>query len=364
MATNQITGTITTGVTLTSALYDAPVTVTNTANVSGGAYGIYAKTDWTIDNAGTIAAGSGAGHRGVFLADGGAVTNEASGSIGGGQHGVIINGAAGTVDNSGTITGTTDYGVGLGDGGSVTNAATGTISGHRYGVSAEGTSATVENAGTISGGIDSVGLRASGTNRLIVDAGVVFTGNVVANAGAANTLELASSASAGTIFGIGSQYQNFQTVTIDSGASWTVGGTESGLRSETIDGFNSNDRFDVTDLKFSANDAVTLNGSDQLVVDDAGGNLTIQLNASVTGDRFVLADDGHGGTFVEARAIVGPGSTVSGLSASNGGGIIISSGGTAVGDAIGAGGLEIVLSGGTASGSIFHQFSMEMLSPT
>jgi hypothetical protein len=344
MATNQITGTITTGVTLTSALYDDPVTVTNTANVSGGAYGIYAKTDWTIDNAGTIAAGSGAGHRGVFLADGGAVTNEASGSIGGGQHGVIINGAAGTVDNSGTITGIMGgEGVYLRAGGSVTNAATGTISGHRYGVSAEGTSATVENAGTISGGIDSVGLRASGTNRLIVDAGVVFTGNVVANAGAANTLELASSASAGTIFGIGSQYQNFQTVTIDSGASWTVGGTEAGLRSETIDGFNSND---------------------QLVVDDAGGNLTIQLDASVTGDRFVLADDGHSGTFVEARAIVGPGSTVSGLSASNGGGIIISSGGTAVGDAIGAGGLEIVLSGGTASGSIFHQFSMEMLSPT
>ncbi len=74
------------------------------ANVSGGIYGIYAATDWTIDNAGTIAAGSGAGHRGVFLADGGAVTNAASGAISG-YDGVRITNAAGTVDNSGTITG-------------------------------------------------------------------------------------------------------------------------------------------------------------------------------------------------------------------------------------------------------------------
>ena len=58
MSTNQITGTITTGVNLASGAYDNPVTVTNTGNVSGSAYGIYAATNWTIDNAGTIAVSS------------------------------------------------------------------------------------------------------------------------------------------------------------------------------------------------------------------------------------------------------------------------------------------------------------------
>jgi hypothetical protein len=290
----RITGTSTDGVRLDNG---GSVTNETGASIRGGMTGIYILSGaGTVDNSGTIA-GTSAG--GIRFLKGGSVTNEATGSISGGADGVYIRGATGTIDNLGTITGGSGNGVYLYAGGSVTNENTGSIGGGRYGVEIFGTSATVENAGTISGGSQAAILDGSGTNRLIVNPGAKFTGAVVANSTAVNTLELTSGAATGTISGFGAQYLYFQTVAIDSGAAWTVGGVEGAFSGTTIQGFNSHDRLDLTNLTFNAGDTATVNGSNKVVITDAGGNVTIQMDSAVTGDLFKLVSDGHTGTFLE-----------------------------------------------------------------
>ena len=298
-----------------------------------------------IDNAGYIGS-----YKGVVLT-GGSVTNEATGTIAGAGFGITGYRAAATITNAGTITGDLNDGIRLanytGSGPSVIdntgtigsrynngvyitqsyatveNAGTigshytdgvkiraisasvdnsGSIYGGTNGVYLSGVDVTLENSGTISGGHGAVYLEASGTNRLIVDAGAAFDGVVVAQATAANTLELSAARGAGAIQGFGSQYQGFQTVTIDSGATWDIAGTVAGFNGTTIAGFGSHDRLDLTDLTFDAGDTVTLDsGSDLLTIKDAGGTVlaTVQLDGSVSGDLFKLVSDGNGGTFAE-----------------------------------------------------------------
>ena len=85
-----------------------------------------------------------------------------------------------------------------------------------------GGASTVTNAGTITGTNDAVDFVGTAANRLIVDPGAVFVGNVVA-AGSTNTLELASGT--GTISGIGTDsFSNFQTLEVDLGGVWTLAG--------------------------------------------------------------------------------------------------------------------------------------------
>ena len=290
-----ITGTGSAGVYL-----GAGGSITNAAggSISGGSLGIYIKsTTGTVENSGAITATGFTGVMGVDLR-GGSVINAAGGSIGGRIDGVYISVAAGTVENSGTISGTLYDGIYLRAGGSVSNAATGKISGGHYGLVARGSSATVENAGTISGSTDSVKLSATGANRLIVDPGAVFIGKVVGT-GSGTTLELAAGSSVGTINGLGSQYTGIGTVTIDAGASWDVAGTKAAFAGTTIAGFNSHDRLDLTDLTFNGSDSATVNGSNQLVIADAGGYVTIQMDGGVSGQTFQLLNDGHGHTFAE-----------------------------------------------------------------
>jgi hypothetical protein len=95
-----------------------------------------------------------------------------------------------TVENAGTIASVYTDGVkvralsaSIGNSGSIHSGADGVYLG--------GTDATLENSGTISGTQHAAYLDASGTNRLILESGAVFGGDVVANASAANTLELA-----------------------------------------------------------------------------------------------------------------------------------------------------------------------------
>jgi hypothetical protein len=84
---------------------------------------------------------------------------------------------------------------------------------------------TVTNAGTIAGvtGRDAVLFASSNSGRVIADPGAVFVGNVVGGSGS-NTLELASAATTGTLSGLGPKYQNFGTITVDTGANWVLAG--------------------------------------------------------------------------------------------------------------------------------------------
>jgi hypothetical protein len=135
------------------------------------------------------------------------------------------------VTNAGTVTGDSRNGIGiyLEQGGAVTNLADGTINAY-LGIKAIRAAATVTNAGSIGGGGDAVLLAAGYANRVIVDPGAVFTGTVdggnalTSQAPAVSTLELASGASGGTLTGFGTQFIDFADVTIDSQASWTFSG--------------------------------------------------------------------------------------------------------------------------------------------
>ena len=115
--------------------------------------------------------------------------------------GVYVLTGPGTVTNRGTISegSGTGFGVELAAGGTVTNA--GTISG---------------NTAIYFGG--------SGSNLLVMEPSAVLQGKVVGGVNASNALELASGSSAGTLTGLGTSYRNFEAVTVDSGAAWSLAG--------------------------------------------------------------------------------------------------------------------------------------------
>jgi len=317
-------------------------TVTNDGTIGGASYAVRIEgAPGAVENSGTI---GGSTVFGVYLSDGGSITNAVGSLIDSSGYGVEIKNATGTIVNAGTIL-SSNSGVGEIAGGTFTNEASGTIRalggfgvvllgtgsvvnhgsiygggygefihqggtatndgtiiGHRKGIFL--VNATLENAGTITGITDaSVFFNGPGTNRLIVDAGAVFNGIVDAATIASNTLELTSGAATGTISSFGTQYVGFQNITIDSGAAWTITGTKAGLGAPTIHGFNAHDKLDITNLVFNAHDTVSFDSvSDVLSILAANGTTvldTLHMAGDFTGHVFNLADDGHGGTFVE-----------------------------------------------------------------
>ncbi len=181
---------------------------------------------------------SGAGE-GNYLENQGDITSKGAESIGvvifngNLQASNVINNAAGGVIQGGQGSGSGFVGRGVyiqAGGATITNA--GTISGyHGIAVSGADTAAiTVTNAGTIESPYSSVGALAfgGGDASLILDPGAKFIGYVGASATTANSITLASAASAGTVSGsIGgssAEYRNFQTITEASGADWTLTG--------------------------------------------------------------------------------------------------------------------------------------------
>ena len=311
-------------------------TVDNSGHIIATAgYGVVINTDYsgssvTNEAGGTIQGGIGVvleGHGGGTVANYGAVTATGGAAVAFSQgSGVLINGSAGTltggtvnsgagvfaayapnisVNNAGTIesgsTGTHGAGVYFFHDTHGTIVNTGLIEGLR-GIFTNGDT-TIDNAGTIvgTGGV-AVEMDGTGVNLVILHAGAVFDGKVIAHvASAASTIELASGASTGTLSGLGSEYVGFQTVAIDSGATWDVEGAVSGFSGVTIQGFTRHDTIDLTNLTFDAGDRVDLNQvTDVLTVKDSSGDTlaSIHLAGNFAGDFFHLADDGYGHTLM------------------------------------------------------------------
>lgn len=146
------------GITLTST--DNPVTITSsgTINAAAGTYALLGPAGtYSVTNYGLVSDTAASGI-GIGLLAGGTVTNSAAtAAIVGMTYGIKVAGAAGAVNNFGTINvkggsnGRYASAIKLAAGGSVTNQTGGIISGgttNAFGVSAV-TSATVTNAGTI-----------------------------------------------------------------------------------------------------------------------------------------------------------------------------------------------------------------------
>ncbi len=263
------------GVTLTdSGTLTVSGTLLNDGVITGASQGIVLgagglltnQSDGLIssDDAGVGVAGSGAGTlvnygsisasygSGVSFGAGGSVTNQSGGVINAQLGGVSIHNGAGTVVNAGSIYATFGFGVYLSDGGTVTNQSGGVINAQR-GVNIDNGTGTVVNAGSIAGQYVGVYLISGGTvtnlaggsisggnvavlfgagyaNRLVIQPGATFSGLVdggnLPGDFFVSTLEFGSAASAGTFSGLGSQYVNFGQVTIDSGAQWTLSGSD------------------------------------------------------------------------------------------------------------------------------------------
>ena len=136
-----------------------------------------------------------------------------------------------SITSSGTINSPGSYGISAGDGvgwtivndGLVTAKASGGVG---IDASADTLGVTLTNAGTIGGTGTGDAVRfGSGDDRLIVDAGAVFSG-VVDGGGGTNTLELVSSTGTGTLTAFGTGYVGFQAVTVDAGAYWLFGAAD------------------------------------------------------------------------------------------------------------------------------------------
>ena len=290
-------------------------------NASGGsitgADGIYDYVgSFSLVNAGHIyGSGTGSSEGGVSLWNGGTVSNASSGVIGGYNNGILVYNQPATIYNAGTIVGNHLRGVWLTNGGFISNASSGAIGGFLDGVyTNNGTiinagtivgllygvyafNGTVTNAGTIESieGTTGAAVYLRGDDaRLIDDPGAVFIGAI--NGGAEGGLmELASAASAGTIFGFGTSITNFNSLVFDDGAQWTVAGNDSadGFGTLGISGFTAGDTIDLTGFVAVSETFA----SDALVLTDSGSNHeTLNIQGTFTTNNFHIGSDGNGGT--------------------------------------------------------------------
>jgi Hint domain len=210
------------------ALYAGGAVTNQAGGTISGAVGVTLGGSGDVTNAGMI---TGVARAGVRLSAGGSVTNQSGGTISGGfGGGVAFYNVTGTVTNAGELTSTIDGGVYLHAGGSVTNQSGGTISSGGSVAAAVGFGAagTVDNAGTISGSDGAVSFASGFTNVLIARPSAVFSGKVdggnTIGATAVSTLELGSGASAGKLSGLGTQFVDFGLVAVDAGAIWSLSG--------------------------------------------------------------------------------------------------------------------------------------------
>jgi hypothetical protein len=331
--------------------------VTNqSGGIIGGLRGVYVQGGVaTVVNAGhivgsntTIGAGAAATGAGMYLGAGGSVTNQSGGTISGFE-GVYANNVAATVVNTGSIAGNSATGdsILLKAGGSVTNLSGGVISGFD-GVYATAAAASVVNAGaiggsatngigvylrnagtitnqsggTISGGRDAVRLASGFTDLLVIDPGAVFTGTVdggnTIGAASISTLELASSAAVGTLSGLGTKYVNFASDTVDAGANWIFGGTNTLVTGATLT--NSGTLTDtgtlisggtITGNKLRLNGGAFTNTTSGLVTGSyvygvqAGGTDTVLNQGTITGSsQFAIYLNAAGNVTNAAGALI------------------------------------------------------------
>ena len=298
--TNTATGTITTAGTavlmngLQSSFYNAGVisgavgvyaaggSFTNASGgeITGVGDGLFLRNQSSLDNAGTISGEV----RGVYLASGGSITNEAGGLISASTgYGVQI-GGPGTLTNAGSIT-CDAVGVALEQGGTVINEAGGYISGAPYGVFISGVTGTLVNDGTIAGGVF---LASIGGDRLVLGGGSSISGQVSGPGSyASHTLELSASHGAGTLHGLGSQYLGFGTVTIDHGATWTIDSSIFALATTTVTGFTIRD---TLELSGGGTLAAAEASAGTLVLDGAAG-FTLSNGATLR-EHTIIVDAG------------------------------------------------------------------------
>jgi len=353
---------------------NASALVINSGTINAADYGVDAHTSATVINSGSINASARmfvnqynvtTGGAGILLLDGGSVTNAAGGTITG-YNGIYTYGAPGTVDNAGFIGGAGTYSaVYLDTGGVVDNS--GTIAGPSgvsgatmvtntgviestggtgftpYGVDMFA-GGTLMNDGLISAASGyAVSFSAGTDNLLVIDAGATFIGAVnggdLVGGTAAGSSELALATGNGTLANFGAQFSNFQTITFDAGAAWTI--TDDGDRiatGEVIAGFGLGDTLVLTGYTLGG-PATSYASGIGLVLD---GGTTLDITGSLATADFLVTSDGTNTTITEtlvsgvtapagSSETIGAGVTVA-MPTLSGGALTLASGGSITGD--------------------------------
>ncbi|MDE2005000.1 MAG: hypothetical protein KGI51_00430, partial [Rhodospirillales bacterium] len=169
----------------------------------------------SLTNFGRINVGSN-NHSPVLISNQTTVSIFNAGSILGGARGIYSTAATLLLTNTGVIS-SYSFGVWHSGAGVITNS--GTISG---GVGMLVGAATVVTSGAIdSTSASGTALEFTGLGTLVLDSDASFLGAV---AGGGSQLELASAATSGTLSGLGSVFQGFAGIGVDTGATWTLAG--------------------------------------------------------------------------------------------------------------------------------------------
>ena len=316
-------------------------------------------------NSGTISATSNlVTSAGVFLGNGGTVTNQANGTISGigGADGIDINGGAGAVTNGGTITSTDSTAIFLRQNGNVTNLQDGTITGKFFGILTQGlpagtvlntgsitatdtidgvgvsgfvSSLTNQTGGTISGGKSGVEINASGgatvtneqgatitggTNGIITNGTLINAGSITAT-GAAGTgvsgnISSLTNQTGGTISG--GQYGVFllsvgATVTNEQGATMSgVSGNGVHLAGAGTSLTNSGTISGTVATGVFLNDGIVTNQNSGTITGGSGGSTAIAINTgTVTNAGTISSPTGRGIVFGSGVVTNETGGTIS-----------------------------------------------------
>lgn len=281
-------------------------TVTNQASgsISGDRFGVILSGGGTVNNAGTLQGNVG----GLLIQSApqnpaigvGNVNN--SGNIIGGDGLLFGGGLSGaSLSNSGSITGTAEYGVASRIAGPVTidNAATGTITGAQSGILSEGAALTVNNSGLIRGN----GTRDNLTTVPAAGISIAVGDNVVNNDGTIS----------GAGFGITTlYYKNPLTGVLEPLAVNTIINNSGSIIGDSNDGVRLIGGGSVTNSGLIAGrvggsaDGVSMfamNG--QNISGQTGiGTLVNQLGGTISGNRFGVILSG-GGSIDNAGSIIG-----------------------------------------------------------
>jgi hypothetical protein len=216
----------------------------------------------SLVNSGTLAGQS----DGIMISGGNATNFE---SISGGTDGALL--LDGSLVNYGEISGTAD---GVNDSNS-TLINYGMISSASDGVVVV-SRGMVTNAGTIAGGVDAV---YGSFITLAVDPGAVFVGNVINNQGA-SALDLQGTG-VGSLGGIGTQIQGFDTINFAGGANWVISGNVAGLADGApITGMSPLDTIVLDGFAATSNSLVSGGG---LEIADATASVTLDIVGNISG---------------------------------------------------------------------------------
>ncbi len=261
---------------------------------TGGNDGVELGAGASLTNHGTILGGKGENSdSGSFSISGaaGLVMTAAATAVNSG----LIQGGSGTYrDGSGGAGATVAIGGVLTNTGTVAGGAGGSPdrnSGGFGGAGVEIQGGTLVTSGTIIGGPDTVGgtmgdavqfTEAAGT--LVLMAGAVFEGNIVADPTVNDTLELAGSLH-GTLSGFDTSITGFSTITEDSHAHWTLDGAISGTGSIAL---NSDAYLALSSGTVSIASIVFGAGGGETLYFGAPASVSSTLSGFGTGDRIDL----------------------------------------------------------------------------